>query len=62
MATSAAPEKNVLSLNFDKATNQAIGGTYNGQPIEEYYTYDEQGKTTKLPAHICELIDFLNSK
>lgn len=62
MATNQKPEMNILSLNFDKVTNQAIGGTYNGEPIEEYYTHASDGKTTPLPKHICELIDFLNSK
>lgn len=62
MATNQKPEMNVLSLNFDKKTNQAIGGTYNGGAIEEYYTVDAEGNTTPLPKHICELIDFLNSK
>lgn len=50
-----------LVIRFHIGTNQAVSGTYDGGDIEGY-NYIHNGMWTKLPDHICKLIDFLNEQ
>lgn len=52
-------DTNVLVLRFDKATNQLISGSFNGNEIDEY-NYQLYGETHRVPDHVVKLIDHLN--